>query len=88
MLTGFGGPQITHYVGLLSDVPAALASVVVAAATARRTARGALRSGWIALAVALALYFVGIAIGAVSWLRGQDPFRVPPTSCSAHFIRY
>jgi len=78
MLTGFGGPQITHYVGLLSDVPAALASVVVAAATARRTARGALRSGWIALAVALALYFVGIAIGAVSWLRGQDPFPGPP----------
>ena len=77
MLTGFGGPQITHYVGLLSDVPAALASVVVAAATARRTARGALRSGWIALAVALALYFVGIAIGAVSWLRGQDPFPGP-----------
>ena len=77
MLTGFGGPQITHYVGLLSDAPAALASAVVAAATARRTARGALRSGWIALAVALALYFVGIAIGAVSWLRGQDPFPGP-----------
>jgi PAS domain S-box-containing protein len=77
MLTGFGGPQITHYVGLLSDVPAALASAVVAAATARRTARGALRTGWICLAVALALYFLGIAIGAVSWLRGQDPFPGP-----------
>ena len=77
MLTGFGGPQITHYVGLLSDAPAALASVVVAAATARRTARGTLRTAWIALAVALALYFIGVAIGTVSWLRGHDPFPGP-----------
>jgi len=74
MLTGFGGPQVTHYVGLLSDAPAALASVIIAAATVRYTARGVLRTGWIFLAVALALYFVGIAIGTVSWLRGQDPF--------------
>jgi diguanylate cyclase (GGDEF)-like protein/PAS domain S-box-containing protein len=77
MLTGFGGPQITHYVGLLSDAPAALASVVVAAATARRTARGTLRTAWIALAVALALYFIGVAIGTVSWLQGHDPFPGP-----------
>jgi len=77
MLTGFGGPQITHYVGLLSDAPAALASVVIAAATARHTARGALRTAWILLAVALALYFVGVAIGTISWLRGQDPFPGP-----------
>ena len=77
MLTGFGGPQVTHYVGLLSDAPAALASVVVAAATARRAARGTLRTAWIALAVALALYFIGIAIGTVSWLRGHDPFPGP-----------
>src|SRR4029077_7400699 len=40
MLTGFGGAAVTHYVGLLSDAPAALASVIVAAATARHTARG------------------------------------------------
>src|SRR4029077_5062071 len=77
MLTGFGGAQVTHYVGLLSDVPAALASVIVAAATARHTARGALRTGWIWLAVALALYFVGVAIGTMSWLRGRDPFPGP-----------
>src|SRR3989440_9312146 len=77
MLTGFGGPQVTHYVGLLSDAPAALASVIIAAATVRYTARGVLRTGWIFLAVALALYFVGIAIGTVSWLRGQDPFPGP-----------
>jgi diguanylate cyclase (GGDEF)-like protein/PAS domain S-box-containing protein len=77
MLTGFGGPGVTHYVGLLSDAPAALAGVIIAAATVRRTARGGLRTGWICLAVALALYFVGIAIGMVSWLRGQDPFPGP-----------
>jgi len=77
MLTGFGGPGVTHYVGLLSDAPAALAGVIIAAATVRRTARGGLRTGWICLAVALALYFVGTAIGMVSWLRGQDPFPGP-----------
>jgi diguanylate cyclase (GGDEF)-like protein/PAS domain S-box-containing protein len=77
MLTGFGGPKITHYVGLLSDAPAALASVVIAAATARHTARGVLRTAWILLAVALALYFVGVAIGTISWLRGHDPFPGP-----------
>jgi diguanylate cyclase (GGDEF)-like protein/PAS domain S-box-containing protein len=77
MLTGFGGPDITHYVGLLSDAPAALASVVIAAATARHTARGVLRTAWILLAVALALYFVGVAIGTISWLQGHDPFPGP-----------
>jgi len=49
MLTGFGGAEVTHYVGLLSDAPAALASAIVAAATARHSAavrceRGG--SGW------------------------------------------
>jgi len=77
MLTGFGGAEVTHYVGLLSDAPAALASAIVAAATARHSARGALRTGWIWLAVALALYFVGVAIGTISWLRGHDPFPGP-----------
>ena len=77
MLTGFGGPRVTHYVGLISDVPAALASVIIAAATVRHTARGALRTGWICLAVALALYFLGTSIGTVSWLRGHDPFPGP-----------
>jgi diguanylate cyclase (GGDEF)-like protein/PAS domain S-box-containing protein len=77
MLTGFGGPDVTHYVGLLSDAPAALASVVIAAATARHTARGVLRTAWILLAVALALYFVGVVIGTISWLQGHDPFPGP-----------
>src|SRR2546423_1186292 len=68
MLAGLGGPQITHYVGLVSDAPAALASVIVAAATARRTGHGALRTGWICLALALGMYFVGTSIGTISWL--------------------
>jgi hypothetical protein len=73
MITGLGGPQITHYVGLVSDLPAALASVVLAAAAARHT-RGVLRAAWACLATALALYFIGVTIGASSWLQGQDPF--------------
>jgi diguanylate cyclase (GGDEF)-like protein/PAS domain S-box-containing protein len=77
MLTGFGGPQITHYVGLLSDAPAALVSVVIAAVTARHTPRGALRTAWIALATALALYLCGVVIATSSWLRGHDPFPGP-----------
>jgi diguanylate cyclase (GGDEF)-like protein/PAS domain S-box-containing protein len=77
MVAGFGGPQVTRYVGLLSDVPAALVSVIIVAATARRAAHGAVRTAWILLSIALALYFVGVVIGAISWLRGQDPFPGP-----------
>src|ERR1700739_4223418 len=77
MLTGIGGPQVTHYVGLLSDAPAALVCVIVASAVVYHTPRGQWRTGWIWLPVALALYFVGIAIGDVSWLRGRDPFPGP-----------
>src|SRR5436853_7855064 len=77
MLAGFVAPQVTPHVGLMSVVPAALVSVIIAAATVRHTARGALRTGWICLAVAVALYFLGTAIGTVSWLRGQAPFPGP-----------
>jgi len=77
MLCGLGGPQITHYVALVSDLPAALASVIIAAATAHHSARGPLRSAWIALATAQAVYLVGAAIGTASWLLGQDPFPGP-----------
>jgi diguanylate cyclase (GGDEF)-like protein/PAS domain S-box-containing protein len=85
MLTGFGGPQVTHYVGLLSDAPAALVSVVVAASTARHSPRGALRAGWTLLAVSLALYLAGVVIGVSSWLRGQDPFPGPADVCYCAF---
>jgi diguanylate cyclase (GGDEF)-like protein/PAS domain S-box-containing protein len=77
MLTGLGGPTMTHYVGLLSDLPAALVSVIVAAATARHVERGPLRSGWTFLACALGLYLIGLSIGTSSWLRNVDPFPGP-----------
>ncbi len=85
MLTGLGGPTITHYVGLLSDTPAALASVLVAAATARHAPRGALRTAWILLATALACYFLGVTIGTASWLRNVDPFPGPADVCYCAF---
>ena len=77
MLAGFGGPQVTHYVALLSDAPATLVCAIILGATARRTARGAPRLAWTLLAVALALYFVGVMIGISSWLQGLDPFPGP-----------
>jgi len=77
MLTGIGGAEVTHYVGLLSDPPAALMSLVVVAAAIPRAPHGALRTAWICLATALALYLVGILIAAASWLRGHDPFPGP-----------
>jgi diguanylate cyclase (GGDEF)-like protein/PAS domain S-box-containing protein len=77
MLAGFGGPQVTHYVALVSDVPATLACAIILAATARRTPRGAPRLAWTLLTVALSLYFVGVVIGVSSWLRGYDPFPGP-----------
>ena len=77
MLTGLGGPVITHYVGLLSDLPAALTSVIVAAATARHLERGALRTAWMLLATALGLYLGGVTLGTTSWLLNVDPFPGP-----------
>jgi len=77
MLTGFGGPGVTHYVGLLSDAPLLWRASL--SPPPRYAARPVVRceTGWICLAVALALYFLGVAIGTVSWLRGQDPFPGP-----------
>jgi diguanylate cyclase (GGDEF)-like protein/PAS domain S-box-containing protein len=77
MLTGFGGPTVTHYVGLLSDLPAGLGAVVVAAVTAHYATDRTLRIAWTALAIALGLYSIGIVIGVSSWLGGQDPFPGP-----------
>ena len=74
MLGGFGGEHVVHYVGLLADSPACLVTVVVCAATAHHLPRGALRSAWRCLTIALALYFVGTVIGVRSWLHGVDPF--------------
>jgi diguanylate cyclase (GGDEF)-like protein/PAS domain S-box-containing protein len=77
MLSGFGGPRVVHYVGLFYAEPAALMSVVVAAATARRLPPGPLRSAWRALGLALALYFLGESTAAASWMLGRDPFPGP-----------
>jgi diguanylate cyclase (GGDEF)-like protein/PAS domain S-box-containing protein len=77
MLTGVGGRQVTHYVGLLSDIPASLVAAIATAAVVRHSDRGNLRTGWLWLTVTVALYFVGVAIGAVSWLGGRDPFPGP-----------
>jgi diguanylate cyclase (GGDEF)-like protein/PAS domain S-box-containing protein len=77
MVTGFGGPTITHYVGLLWSLPAALAATVACAATASHAPAGDLRRAWISLTCALALYFLGECIGVSSWLRGLDPFPGP-----------
>ena len=77
MLTGLGGPEVTHYVGLFSDVPAGLVCVVIAAGVVRHAAGGKWRTGWIWLTLSQALYFLGTVIGAVSWLLGHDPFPGP-----------
>jgi diguanylate cyclase (GGDEF)-like protein/PAS domain S-box-containing protein len=85
MLSGFGGPTVMRYVGLASDSPAALATVIIAAATACRAQRGPLQIAWIAMTAALALYFVGLVIGVSSWLRGVDPFPGPADLCYCAF---
>ncbi|HEY0340646.1 MAG TPA: hypothetical protein VGC34_07580, partial [Steroidobacteraceae bacterium] len=74
MLSGLGGKQFTHYVGLFSDAPADLAAGILAFAAARRTRPGCLRQAWTCLAIALGLYFTGTVITVVSWLHGVDPF--------------
>ena len=85
MLAGFGGPAVTHYVALLSDLPAAIASGVLAATTARQIERGPLRSGWLLLAVALGLYLLGLTIATISWLHHVDPFPGPADVCYCAF---
>ena len=77
MIAGIGGPQLTHYVGLLSDAPADLMATIVAVAAARRTRSRVLRQAWGWLALALVLYLIGTLITVGSWLRGVDPFPGP-----------
>ena len=84
MLTGLGGPKVTYYVGLLSDIPAGLTSVIIVGATARH-ARGLQRRAWVLLATALGLYLLGVSIAAASWLQGRDPFPGPADVCYSAF---
>ena len=77
LLTGFCGPQVTHYLGFLCPVPAGFVSILLISVTARHSPRGALRFAWALLFSALALNFVGDAIVAASWLQGHDPHPGP-----------
>ncbi|MBV8806643.1 MAG: EAL domain-containing protein, partial [Sinobacteraceae bacterium] len=77
MLTGIGGQQVTHYVGLLSDAPPNLVAVILAGLVARRASSRRLRQTWACLAFALALYLTGTLISVTSWFRGVDPFPGP-----------
>ena len=77
MLTGVGGPTVTFYVGLSYKLPAEIAFISVAIATARRMLPGPVRAAWWSLAAALSLYFIGDFIGFLSWLLGHDPFPGP-----------
>jgi len=77
MLTGIGGQQITHFVGLLSDAPANLVAALLALTAARRARSRPLRQAWTCLSVALTLYLIGTLITVSSWLRGMDPFPGP-----------
>ena len=77
MLSGAGGPRITFYVGLISKLPAELGCILAVADTARRVARGPLRTAWWYLASALTLYLIADFIGFIQWLMGIDPFPGP-----------
>src|SRR3569833_620042 len=85
MLWDIGGKQVTHYVGLLSDTPACLATTILAIAAARWTESAVLRRAWGWLAIALALYLVGTLITVHSWLRDEDPFPGPSDLCFLAF---
>src|SRR5271168_3042654 len=74
MVTGFGGEKVIRYVGLFADAPANLISVIIAFVAARHLHRGALRTAWIWLSIALAQYLVGNVIAITGWLHNHDPF--------------
>ncbi len=77
VLAGAGGPVISRYVGMLSNQPAVLGSLVIVAAAARRAVPGPVRNAWTSLTIALALFFTGLSVSFVSWLIGVDPFPGP-----------
>jgi diguanylate cyclase (GGDEF)-like protein/PAS domain S-box-containing protein len=74
MLTGIGGEQTRHYVGLLADSPAGIVTLIVAIEATRRLEPGVTKTAWRFLSAALALYVVGTTVGVSSWLHGHDPF--------------
>ncbi len=74
MIGGFGGENVSHYLGLLGDSLPNVVAIAIAAAAARRLEPGSLRKAWFYLALAQGLMLTGGSIGVVSWLRGIDPF--------------
>jgi diguanylate cyclase (GGDEF)-like protein/PAS domain S-box-containing protein len=74
MMTGAGGPEVQHYLGLLADGPANLVAVIVAAAAARRLPLGPLKAAWRCMAMALGLYLAGTVVATSIWLQGRDPY--------------
>ena len=77
MLSGIGGKEVTHYVGLLADGPSDLVATILAFTAARHTRPGTLRKAWSWLSIALGLYLVGTVITVISWFHGADPFPGP-----------
>jgi len=77
LLSGIGGPAVNRWLGMFVMLPAAFTGLVITVATARRAAPGAGRSAWICLSIALTLYFIGLTIGAGSWLMHREPFPGP-----------
>ncbi|TLZ01054.1 MAG: hypothetical protein E6K39_17925, partial [Gammaproteobacteria bacterium] len=77
LLSGVGGPAVNRWLGMFVMLPAAFTGLVMTVATARRAAPGAGRSAWICLSIALTLYFIGLTIGAGSWLMHREPFPGP-----------
>ncbi len=74
MLSGLGGEQVRHYLGLLADSPACLITAIAAAAAARGTVPGAARLAWQTLALAFSLSLISNAFAVSEWLHGRDPF--------------
>ena len=77
LVTGAGGPQVIHYVALLSASPAAAVPIIMSVTAARYTAADSRRMAWKFVSAALALYFIGDQIGVCAWLLGRDPFPGP-----------
>jgi len=74
MLSGFGGPWMMHFVGLLADSPACLMAAILSLGAARRCPPGPVANAWYCLGLSIAFYLVGTVIGVTSWLHGRDPF--------------
>jgi diguanylate cyclase (GGDEF)-like protein/PAS domain S-box-containing protein len=85
MLAHIGGESVAHLIGLLSDAPANLGAILIAAAAARHARSRPLRRAWIALAAALGINLVGTFVCLYDWFKGIDPF---PGVADVFFIAF